>query len=1098
MADHEPSRPATLATGAAFAAMAALILDLVSAAPPILELTRLCAAEGFGLLMLGALFAGGAVTLLLGLGILFGRAAGGPNGTALLTALPLSAVLGVFGVQLLSGPAISEFGGVWALRFALPVGTWCVVAAVARLWVASPRTRALLMFVLAAGAVGCAVLDHVTFKNLYPAYHYGLRVSCLAAAAAVGLSVVRTDRLWRNVGRIALGAAVLVPLLAATGIIPGDDAVARRVLLVWSRTASPVLRQLVPVDQLEESDEPGVAGPVPAVPGTTLDRAFPDRRQFNVAWITVDTLRADRLSMLGYERPTSPALDALGQEAVVFERAYAQFPSSPLSFLSMLTGRYASALAVDGERPPQVAGPLLDSIRRGRHTFAATALQRSYVQRLLPYLIPGLEGLQFLGRTTVADAAQAMARADEALAGVTDQPWLAWIHLFDPHLPYRPHPATRAIPATRRQDPDWLRYDGEVAWADHHLGRFLDTLRSRPDWDRTVVVICADHGESLGEGGLRYHGNSLVEPQIHVPLIIRVPGAAARRVAEPVELVDILPTLEALLDRPADMPRHGHSLVPYFLPPSDEAPAPPGFAYSQFIHEGDPYDAIIGRRWKLVRDRGAGTVHLYDLESTEGEGRDRALDDGEVAFRMSTHAGSFSRLARSRDSAATSGGGGTGQSRLGRFVRDVEGVLAGKDEPVTGLLEIARSRMTTPTSMAALTTLALLRPEAAAATVLDAARHQSTEVRLRAARLLVFVDHPRRDPVLRDLTDDTDGDVALTARASLTLLGEGGEPAALRSAEARSFTTDLWRVAALAAADDEDALTSVGSVMAIPGVDTEVMLATWIAAGHRSESAVAADLYLRLAGERNEPLMTHSLAALLNRRPSAAAVPILRALLTDGGSEQDRALDAMVRSGLRAAGDSWPDAAAATETELRRFRTAAAAGDPELVRSTLSAARTAAATAPAADWGLWLEERIANRLMGLTLPPPDQASLPDAIKPLTQRLQGQDQALEPRPVRMDATSTGSSIVIRMSPAQEGPALPGALSRWGPSVTVELLDAAGDVVHREGRRLTARGVSGATGTGLLIRRPSNPEARSLRVRINVPGHGVVGTHTAPLR
>ena len=129
---------------------------------------------------------------------------------------------------------------------------------------------------------------------------------------------------------------------------------------------------------------------------------------------------------------------------------------------------------------------------------------------------------------------------DRALAWLDDQTGadrqFMWLHFYDPHAPYLP---PFPYSSTHRERP----YDGELAYADAQFGRLMERLRADPAWDRTLVIVVGDHGEGLHEHGERFHANLVYETTQRVPLIIRATGARAVRVAEPVSLVDITPTV---------------------------------------------------------------------------------------------------------------------------------------------------------------------------------------------------------------------------------------------------------------------------------------------------------------------------------------------------------------------------------------------------------------------------------------------------------------------------------------------------------------------------------------------------------------------------
>jgi hypothetical protein len=185
-----------------------------------------------------------------------------------------------------------------------------------------------------------------------------------------------------------------------------------------------------------------------------------------------------------------------------------------------------------------------------------------------------------------------------------------WVHLFEPHEPYVPHPEH----AFGERDID--RYDSEVALADEGVGEIVAAVRARQPG--AVVIVTADHGEEFGEHHGRYHGTTVYEEQVRVPLVVSAPGVAARRIEAPVQTIDILPSVLAALDIPLPPRIWGRSLGPWLArgaPPS--APGPPvAFAVT------DDQAMLAEGEWRLVCARRAGACALYDLDLDPGETRD--------------------------------------------------------------------------------------------------------------------------------------------------------------------------------------------------------------------------------------------------------------------------------------------------------------------------------------------------------------------------------------------------------------------------------------------------------------------------------------------
>jgi arylsulfatase A-like enzyme len=205
-----------------------------------------------------------------------------------------------------------------------------------------------------------------------------------------------------------------------------------------------------------------------------------------------------------------------------------------------------------------------------------------------------------------------------------------WMHFVDPHAEYAPHPE-HDFGSQPRQ-----RYDGEVAFVDQHLGRVLKALEASPFGARTAVVITSDHGEAFSEHGMIRHGFELWEELVRVPLIVKVPGVPARRVAARRSAIDVVPTLLDLFELPFEARGptdflSGRSLLPDLLRPAGTNDP----ERSVFIDMArGPYNAerqsLIERDQKLTVSEGR-VLGLYDLAADPGEKQDLASDKARVA-----------------------------------------------------------------------------------------------------------------------------------------------------------------------------------------------------------------------------------------------------------------------------------------------------------------------------------------------------------------------------------------------------------------------------------------------------------------------------------
>jgi arylsulfatase A-like enzyme len=220
-------------------------------------------------------------------------------------------------------------------------------------------------------------------------------------------------------------------------------------------------------------------------------------------------------------------------------------------------------------------------------------------------------------------------------------PWFLFTTYMDPHDPYfrRPldgHAVGRAFvgrPDSARVDELRELYDGEISHWDAHFGRLVETLRARPDWDRTLVIVCSDHGEEFFEHGGWWHGTTLYDEQLHVPLLVRLPGGELGGTVERrwVGLIDVAPTTARLAGAtvPEGM-RQGEDL----FAPSSAASARVMFAEED--HEGNILRSVRfadgDDEWKLIEanarnPRGLPPRELFELRSDRGERSDRAPAD---------------------------------------------------------------------------------------------------------------------------------------------------------------------------------------------------------------------------------------------------------------------------------------------------------------------------------------------------------------------------------------------------------------------------------------------------------------------------------------
>ena len=282
----------------------------------------------------------------------------------------------------------------------------------------------------------------------------------------------------------------------------------------------------------------------------------PDRTP--VLLIIVDTVRADRLGCYGARRVRTPAMDALAAQGVRFDRALAEVPTTPPSHAVILTGTYPMYNGVRGfiSGPlPKGVGVLAEAFQR--HGYDTAAFVSSAVLESSWGFNRGFQEYDDrfnVRQVETSNPAAIERRAEETVGrllawfqarpsgGTGARPFFVWLHLYDPHARYDP-------PEPFRTQYAGHLYDGEIAYADSQLARLFEYLRNNRLYDRTLIALLSDHGESLGEHGEDEHGFFIYNSTLHVPLIFKLPSGMGTPhvVRRLVGIIDVAPTLLDLL-----------------------------------------------------------------------------------------------------------------------------------------------------------------------------------------------------------------------------------------------------------------------------------------------------------------------------------------------------------------------------------------------------------------------------------------------------------------------------------------------------------------------------------------------------------------------
>jgi arylsulfatase A-like enzyme/Tfp pilus assembly protein PilF len=366
----------------------------------------------------------------------------------------------------------------------------------------------------------------------------------------------------------------------------------------------------------------GCGGPVAPPPA--------ENRPVNVLLITVDTLRADALGAYGNPRAATPWMDRLAAGGVRFDAAHAHNVVTLPSHANILSGLYPSDHGVRdnaGFRFP-AAIPTLATVLKARG-YATAAFVSAFPLASRFGLARGFDVyddsfVDAAPRTPLLEqersGPETVALARRWLDAHAAGPAFVWVHLFEPHAPYAPpEPFASRFSA----DP----YAGDVAAADAALEPLLRPIVERGGTGpATLVVLTADHGESLGEHGEATHGVFAYESTLRVPLILYEPARLApRAVAESVRHVDIAPTIFDAIGAPLDSTMRGRSLLPIA---SGQKESEPPLTYFESL------SPALNRGWAPLRGVARGTVKFIDLPIPELY--DLAADAGETRNLMAT------------------------------------------------------------------------------------------------------------------------------------------------------------------------------------------------------------------------------------------------------------------------------------------------------------------------------------------------------------------------------------------------------------------------------------------------------------------------------
>ena len=331
--------------------------------------------------------------------------------------------------------------------------------------------------------------------------------------------------------------------------------------------------------------------------------------------VSIDTLRADHLPAYGYRNVTTPAIDALAGDGIVFERAYGHAVQTFPAHVALLSGRLPFDTGVRDEGSPLKSGErLLAQMLRDRG-YATGGIVSSGMLRRETGIAQGFNFFDDAMPVAAAELTADQLRRDGAESEAIAERWLStvgstrlflFLQLHEPHAPYAPPERFGSL----------APYDGAIAYADEILGRLVRYLKANQLYDQSTIVLVSDHGEGLGDHGEQGHGLFLYDEAIHVPLIIKQAGGAdaGRRVADLVQQADIVPTVLDLVKAPVPGNLRGQSLKPLSdgtgsRPPDQTVYAETSYGRNRFGWSA--LESLTDGRVQYIR---APREELYDFE----------------------------------------------------------------------------------------------------------------------------------------------------------------------------------------------------------------------------------------------------------------------------------------------------------------------------------------------------------------------------------------------------------------------------------------------------------------------------------------------------
>jgi choline-sulfatase len=378
----------------------------------------------------------------------------------------------------------------------------------------------------------------------------------------------------------------------------------------------------------------------------------------NVILVIIDALRPDHLGCYGYFRNTSPNIDALSKKSLVFKNAYSAAPWTRSAIASIISSKLPIEHMIYSEHKNERLGDEFLTIQEFFN-------EKKYITAAIyanPHLDLGLvQNFSYIDYKGVQLADLIYSKAINWLKNNSDKKFFLLIHSIDPHDPYHFHEAynfTCKDSKYRRLQPFFpprrdgsgitcenreniihlnkeqlsemeANYDGEIAFTDHHFGRLISYLKQSKLYEKTIIIITADHGEEFLDHGGYWHGCTLYNELIKVPLIIYLPGVNQKLFEQKVSTIDIFPTLVDLFDRDSYDAYNltGQSLLPLVENNKKwrEKPILSATGFRGLLK----YSLIVGD-YKIIRYADGDVIGLYNLKNDPNESENLMKSDSKT------------------------------------------------------------------------------------------------------------------------------------------------------------------------------------------------------------------------------------------------------------------------------------------------------------------------------------------------------------------------------------------------------------------------------------------------------------------------------------